>query len=115
MSLISNDHGRVRHVREPNWLAVLGLVVCHRLYIVHSAITTGRPESVAEGTSAVAQHQYETQGSLHRALPKIWTEFGRRRLCYGGVQEYNRLPIIKNPRAFRYRLRRHLLRVQHGG
>ena len=48
-----------------------------------------------------------------RLTSLIRTELGRRRLCYSGVQAYNQLPISTNPRGFRFRLRRHLLRVQH--
>ena len=75
--------------RELNWLDAHGLVEYHRLCLVHSAITTGRPESIVESIGAVAQHQYQTRGASQRVLSRIRTELGRRRLCYSGVQPYN--------------------------
>ena len=74
----------------------------------------GRPESLASIIGWVAQHQCQTRGCSQRALPRIHSESGRRRRCYGGVSEYNRLPFDANIRSFRPKLRRHLLRVQHG-
>ena len=101
--------------RELNWLDARRLVMYHRLCLIHSAITTCRPESVADVIGTSAQHHYQTRGSSQRVLSRIRTEQGRRRLCYSGVREYNQLPFDTNTRGFRSRLRRHLLHVQHGG
>ena len=86
----------------------------HRLYLVHMAITTGRPESLAGCIGGVTEHQYQTRASSQRALSRIRTEQGRRRLSYSGVEQYNRLSFDAITCGFKSRLRRHLLRVQHG-
>ena len=49
--------------RELNWLDARSLVAYHRLCLVHAVITTGRPESVAQGICGVAEHRYQTRGS----------------------------------------------------
>ena len=100
--------------RELHWLDARNLVMYHRLCLIHSAITTGRPEGIASMIGATAQHQHQTRGATQHILPRIRTEVGRRRLSYSGVREYNRLPFRTNIRNFRSQLRRHLLRVQHG-
>ena len=101
--------------RELNWLDATSLVMYHRLCLIHAAVTTGRPESIASSIGTVAQHHYQTRGATQLVLPRIRTELGRRRLCYSGVHCYNRLPFVTNTRNFKTQLRRHLLRVQHGG
>ena len=94
------------------WLDARNLVTYHRMCLVHSAIMTGKPASVADLIGSTAAHQYQTRGSSQRLLPRIRTELGRRRLSYSAVSEYNRLPVDKNTRGFKSRLRRHLLRLQ---
>ena len=112
--------GRRKHdhisdvLRELNWLDARSLVMYHRLCLVHTAIKTGRPESLADAIGDVAGHRYPTRGCSRRTLPRLHKELGRRRLCYGAVQAYNQLPFDTNIRGFRSRLKRHLLRVQHG-
>ena len=116
---VISDRRKYDHIsdvfRELNWLDARRLVMYHRLCLIHSAITTGRPESVADVIGTSAQHHYQTRGSSQRVLSRIRTEQGRRRLCYSGVREYNQLPFDTNTRGFRSRLRRHLLHVQHSG
>ena len=112
--------GRRKHdhisdvLRELNWLDARSLVMYHRLCLVHTAIKTGRPESLTDAIGDVAGHRYPTRGCSRRILPRLHKELGRRRLCYGAVQAYNQLPFDTNIRGFRSRLKRHLLRVQHG-
>ena len=65
----------------------------HRLCLDQSAITTVRPESVADSIGTSAQHHYQTRGSSQRVLSKL----------YSGPS---------NTRGLESRLRCHLLHVR---
>ena len=99
--------------RELKWLDAHSLVTYHPLCLIHSALTTGRPDSIACNIGTVQQHMHQTRGSSQRVLPRIHTESGRRRLSYSAVQQYNQLPFDTNVRHFKTSLKRHLLSVQH--
>ena len=101
-------------LEELRWLNVPNLVSYHRLCMVHTVAATGRPETIATTIGTTAQHQYRTRAAGYHVLPRIRTEAGRRRLCYGAVRDYDRLPFDVNARNFRPRLRRYLLRDQYG-
>ena len=101
-------------LKDLRWLDAHNLVRYHRLCLVHSVDTTGRPESIADTLGDAAQHQYMTRAAGNHVLPRIRTEAGRRRLCYSAVQDYDSLPINVNARSFRAQLRKHLLRDQCG-
>ena len=101
-------------LRDLQWLDAAHLVKYHRLCLVHRVNTTGKPEVIASSIGGAARHQYQTRAAGRHVLPKIRTEAGRRRLCYGAVREYDSLPIDSSSRSFRRQLRRYLLSEQFG-
>ena len=101
-------------IKDLQWLDVKRLVKYHRLCLVRTVDTTGKPEDIARTIGGVAQHQYGTRTAGHHVLPRIRTEAGRRRLCYDTVREYDRLSIDVNSRNFRHHLKRRLLLEQNG-
>ena len=91
------------------------MVIYHRVCNVRHTVVTGRPDAIAAtlGQSANARHGHDTRRASEITLPRIRTEVGRRRLCYGGVQGYNQLPAIDTTMSFRRQLKQHILQLRN--
>ena len=100
--------------RDMRWLTASELAMYHRVCSMHSALVTGRPEPIAVtlGRTARQRHAHDTRRASEVTLSRIRTEAGRRRLCYGAVQAYNRLPILNAEVSFKRQLKNHLFKVR---
>ena len=85
--------------RDLQWLDIVHPVRYHRLCMVNSVHTSGKPEDIANTIGDIAQHRYVTRSAGRHVLPKIRPEAGRRRPCYGAVREYDQLTICRVMRA----------------
>ena len=54
-------------LKDLRWLDAHNLIRYHRLCLVHSVDTTGRPESIADTLGDAAQHQYMTRAAGNHA------------------------------------------------
>ena len=79
-------------IRTIGWLNAQELVSYHRIMSVHRLHTLRLPAPLSEtiGSPASRRHQHNTRGAGHLTVPRISSEAGRNRLCYGGVKTYNR-------------------------
>ena len=86
----------------------------HRVCSLRCALVTGRPEAIADtlGQTARQRHAHDTRRASELALPRIRTEAGRRRLCYGAVQAYNQLPVDKPDVCFKHQLKQHIFKLR---
>ncbi|KAF0301764.1 RNA-directed DNA polymerase from mobile element jockey [Amphibalanus amphitrite] len=96
----------------PQWLNAPSLVKYHRICVVHTLATTGKPEVLAETIGRTVHHSYQTRAAGNHMLPRIRTEAGRQRLCYDTVREYDRLPFDVTARNFRHQLKKHIFMEQ---
>ena len=99
--------------RELEWLPVSKLYSFHALCLLKRLLQNGEPRSVARKLVRRGEvRQPRTRQENKLDLPKIRTEYGRRRIFYRTVDAFNRLPAqIAESRigAFQRRLQRHLL------
>ena len=79
------------------------LISLHAVCAVGKAVASGVPESIAQtiGPPANQVHGHCTRNSNHRALPRIRTEAGRRRLCYRGVDILKGIGIEPTTASFK--------------
>ena len=98
-------------VQRLGWLNARQLVEYHTVSAVHSAVTSGLPESVYKtiGRPANTRHTHETRHGSRLTVPRIRTEAGRRRLCYRGVTMFNKVKVRAGDPLYRIKLRREIL------
>lgn len=113
-------YGRRKHdhisdvFKDMNWFTASELAMYHRVCSIRRALVTGRPEAIADtlGETARLRHAHDTRRASEITLPRIRSESGRRRLCYGAVQAYNQLPVINPNVGFKRQLKQHILQLR---
>ena len=82
---ISADYGRL------GWLSAEQLMTYHRLCFIKRVLTTGHPFNIAQQLTTV-NHDHDTRAHGQLSRPRVNINPGVRRLCFSGVEAYNRLP-----------------------
>jgi len=98
-------------VQRLGWMTAKQLIEYHTVSAVHTAVTTGHPESISQtiGLPANQRHAHETRRAHRLTVPRIDSEAGRRRLCYRSVIMLNEAKVDVSDPHFRLSLKKNIM------